>query len=102
MRFAIALHFDKKKYLILAELVSTTDTHETWSISPKDAPDKAIVAVNDRPLTLSKNKIAERFSWTRDGRPVDGNLKQVTEAIEWRIYFHINKGAYGINPKDAW
>lgn len=96
MRFAIAYHTDNKNYLIVAELISGKEQFETWRIYPKDDFKKAVLLQSDRPLNPKK----ERFNWTKDGVPVDGHLAWVIHFVEWRIYFAVNPGNYGINPKD--
>jgi len=103
MRFAIAHHTEeKKRFLIVAEMVGADEDFELWKISPKDAPEKGVLVQSDRPKKLKVSPTAERFNWTKNGEPLtEGHLYQILRTVEWRIFFTLHAGQYGFNPKDA-
>lgn len=102
MRFAIAYTTrDRKRFLIVAELIETGDDFEQWNIRPKDALDKAVIVQSDRPKQLRKSSTSERFNWTKEDKPVSGHLHEIMRMVEWRILFETNPGYAGVFPKDA-
>ena len=82
-------------------MIKSDENFETWKIYPKEASQKATFVKSDRPMQLKKSKLAARFNWTQDGKLlIQGNFYELLRMVEWRIYFVVNPGTYGFNPKD--
>lgn len=97
MRFAIAIHHNKKRYELICELVESGEEFERWKVTRNEDRSRFTILISDRP----KSK-ATRFNWTaEDGSAITNEiLLGLIHWLEWHIHFHLNPGYAGVFRKD--